>query len=87
MANRVLTEAHIVQNNDAMLEATIPLPPLEVAIEILGGVSEMAKRIDVSPSAITNWRARGRVPPERCRAIETLTKGKVTRRDLRPDVF
>lgn len=60
--------------------------PLEFAISLVGGVREMAKLMNVQPSAITNWRRR-RVPPERCAEIERLTLGLVTRSELRPDVF
>ncbi|HEY6021834.1 MAG TPA: helix-turn-helix domain-containing protein [Candidatus Paceibacterota bacterium] len=60
---------------------------LNTAISILGGVTELANAIGVSSQVVTNWRARGRVPAEWCRAVEESTKGGVTRYDLRPDVF
>ena len=72
-----------------MLEITekVELKPLEFAIELLGGVSEMARLLSVNPSAIGNWRRRGRVPPDRCMQIEMHTRGKVKRKALRPDLF
>lgn len=43
--------------------------------------------LGVRQSVVSNWRARGRVPVERCIPIETATHGVVTRYELRPDVF
>lgn len=65
----------------------VPKNPLELAIKLLGGVNKMGKRMNVEPSAITNWRRRGNVPTEQCPAIELLTRGKVKRKQLRPDMF
>ena len=59
---------------------------LKSAISILGGTAELAASIGVSPQVVTNWLARGRVPAERCPAIERVTKGAVTCEALRPDV-
>lgn len=59
---------------------------LTTAIGVTKGVSELARLIGVSQSAVSNWRARGGlVPVEHCTAIERATAGAVTRRDLRPD--
>ena len=63
------------------------LASLDVAIALLGGPSAMARLLHVNPSAIANWRSRGRIPSEQCAAIELLTGGKIKRRALRPDVF
>lgn len=60
---------------------------LERAIEAAGGLSALAGAIDVSPQVVSNWRSRGRVPPERCDAIERATNGAVTSHELRPDIF
>lgn len=38
----------------------------------------------ISAQAVDKWK-NGKVPPERCPAIESATGGAVTRRDLRPD--
>jgi DNA-binding transcriptional regulator YdaS (Cro superfamily) len=59
---------------------------LEVAIDMCGGLTELAKRINSKPQVIVNWRRRG-VPPERCGDIERATGGVVTRSQLRPDIF
>lgn len=60
---------------------------LRKAIGCVGSGSELARRLDVVPMTITQWKKRGRVPAERCIAIERVTGGVVTRYDLRPDVY
>jgi DNA-binding transcriptional regulator YdaS (Cro superfamily) len=60
---------------------------LAKAIEQFNGVSALARALGVRQSVVSNWRMRNKVPAERCHAIETLTAGAVTCRDLRPDVF
>jgi len=61
---------------------------LEKAITICGSQSELARRIGgkVRTGHIHYW-LKNRVPADRCGDIETATEGKVTRHDLRPDVF
>ena len=67
-----------------------PLPilpdehPLDRAARYLGGRALMAEKLDVSPAAIGNWKARG-VPIEKCVPIERLCPGVVGRKDLRDD--
>jgi DNA-binding transcriptional regulator YdaS (Cro superfamily) len=58
--------------------------PLDKAIQLCGGLSALAKAIDVSSARLGNWRLRS-VPIEYCLAIETATVGEVSRKDLRPD--
>jgi DNA-binding transcriptional regulator YdaS (Cro superfamily) len=63
---------------------------LDRAIQKVGGLADFAERIGLrrsQMSTVAMWRARKRVPAERCIAIETATDGAVTRYDLRPDVF
>jgi len=48
------------------------------------GVTATATRLHISPQRLHNWTERG-VPIEFCAAVERMTKGEVTRRDLRPD--
>lgn len=61
--------------------------PIEKAIEAAGGVNALSQSIGVTPPAVSQWKARGIAPPERCIAIEQATGGSVTRYELRPDVF
>jgi DNA-binding transcriptional regulator YdaS (Cro superfamily) len=58
---------------------------LSTAIEKAGGVSALAARLGVVPSAVTNWRRRAKVPAEFACMIEAATG--VTVRELRPDLF
>lgn len=59
---------------------------LETAIESAGGVGKLATAIGVGQPVVSNWRARGTTPDAvHCVSIERVTRGAVTRRDLRPD--
>ena len=57
---------------------------LDRAISAADGVNELARRLGIRQSVVSNWRARKSVPPEHCAAIEAATGGDVTRRELRP---
>lgn len=61
--------------------------PLEKAIELAGGVGNVARTFGISQVAIHKWRLRGKVPAERVLELEAATDGKITRYQLRPDVF
>ena len=65
------------------------LSPLQRAIALFGSQQALADDLGVSQSHISFWltRAKKGVPPEYCGAIERLTQGKVTRKQLRPDIF
>ncbi|NKB77624.1 MAG: Cro/Cl family transcriptional regulator [Gammaproteobacteria bacterium] len=61
---------------------------LKKAVEFLGGQTELAKALGVSQPRIWNWINRDKkVPAEYAMPIQTATNGKVTARDLRPDIF
>lgn len=61
---------------------------LQDAIKHVGGQTELAVRIGKKQGQVGNWIRRDKkVPAEVCLAIEQATEGKVTRYDLRPDVF
>jgi DNA-binding transcriptional regulator YdaS (Cro superfamily) len=60
---------------------------IQRAIEVAGGLSALAKALNVKPQVVYNWRDRNRVPAERCGDIERATDGRITSHDLRPDVF
>ncbi|MCB2109313.1 MAG: helix-turn-helix domain-containing protein, partial [Rhodobacteraceae bacterium] len=57
---------------------------LERAIVEAGGVAALARAINVTPQAVSQW---DRIPAERVIAVETATNGKVTRHQLRPDLY
>ena len=51
-----------------------------------GSAVKLAKEVGVSPVQVHMWRkGKSRVPVARAVAIEKVTNGAVTRRDLRPD--
>ena len=56
------------------------------AIDLVGGPSAFAKKLHVTTQAACFWRdGRRRVPVEKMAAIERLTNGQVTRRELLPE--
>jgi len=57
-------------------------PGLSEAIQAVGGVSELARRIGISQPSVSNW---DKVPAERVIAVEAVTG--VARMRLRPDLF
>lgn len=48
------------------------------------GLTETARSLGVSAQRLSNWIERG-VPIDKCPAIERITAGVVSRRDLRPN--
>lgn len=59
---------------------------LQRAIRLIGGQGVLASHIEITQGAISQWvRGHRRIPAERAVQIEELTKGQVTRFDLRPD--
>lgn len=62
--------------------------PITKAVDVAGGQSALAKAINVAPPVVWQWLKGLRpVPAHHCIPIEDATGGKVTRYDLRPDVF
>lgn len=60
---------------------------IQSACDAVGGQAELARTLNVSPSAIQQWRNGVRpIPAERCPLIERATGGVVRCEDLRPDV-
>lgn len=56
------------------------------AAEILGSQAALARSLSVSPPTINQWSKGIRPVPEKMAvAIEAITTGAVTRRDLRPN--
>ena len=64
-----------------------PMQALLNAILLAGGQTALARRIGKRQSHVAQWLRRGRVGPTACIAIETAVDGRVTRYELRPDVF
>jgi len=62
--------------------------PLEKAIKVAGSQAELARRIGKKQAHVWNWLNRdSQVPAEAVLSIEAATNGKVTRHDLRPDLY
>jgi len=51
-----------------------------------GGPAAVGRMFDppITPQAVSQWMV---VPPNRCLGIETGSEGKVTRYQMRPDIF
>lgn len=60
---------------------------IEKAIRIAGSQTALGNLVGVTPQAIQKWAAQGAVPGERCRTVEKLLNGAVTRYELNAAVF
>lgn len=64
------------------------MSPLARAIDIVGGQSALSRAIGCKQQSVWNWlHKQKRVPAEFCIQIERATGGKVTRHELRPDIY
>lgn len=61
--------------------------PIDRACALMGGYAPLAREIGCDRTRVFYWLKTGKAPGEFCRAIEAATGGKVTRYELRPDVF
>jgi DNA-binding transcriptional regulator YdaS (Cro superfamily) len=61
--------------------------PVEKAVALIGGTNATARALGIKPPSVSRWLRNQRVPAEWCLALEALTKGQVTRYELRPDIF
>ena len=59
--------------------------PVQLACDAVGGAGELARLLNIKPPSISEWKARGKVPAERCLEVEQKTG--VSRYVLRPDVY
>lgn len=57
------------------------------AIRLAGSQTALGNLLKLTPQAIQKWAAQGVVPGERCREVESLLDGQVTRYELNPSVF
>ena len=58
-----------------------------MAISATGGSAALAEFLDVTPQAFTGWRKAGRVPHGRGLASAKASNGRLTRADIRPDLY
>ena len=57
---------------------------LREAITLIGGVTRTAEALDITPGAVSQWK---RAPAHHTIPLEKATDGKITRHDLRPDLY
>ncbi len=60
---------------------------LRLAVSICKSQHNLAKRIGKKQGHIWAWLNKSKIPSEMCAAVEKATDGKVTKKELRPDVF
>lgn len=64
------------------------MSPIEKAVVIAGGQAALARKIGKTPSFVSQLvSGRRPVPPALCGLIEAAVGRKVSREELRPDVF
>lgn len=62
------------------------MTPLEKAVEMFRSQAAFARALGVVPMTVSQWKVRG-IPADWCPHIERVTDGRVTRAELRPDLF
>lgn len=60
------------------------IPIVAEAAKEVGGVTRLAELLGIKRPALYQWK---RVPAERVLKIEELTRGKVTRHQMRDDIY
>lgn len=60
---------------------------IQKACEAAGNQASLARMLGISETAVGKWVKRGFPPAERVLAIEEAVGGKVTRHELRPDIY
>jgi len=65
-------------------EANKVIEPVALAAREVGGIAELARRLSVRPQTFYQWKS---VPAKRVLEIEAATEGKVTRHQMRPDLY
>lgn len=62
--------------------------PIKAAAAILGSQKNLAERLELDPTFVSQWASGHRkVPAKYCLTIEAMTDGVVTACQLRPDIF
>ena len=61
--------------------------PIQKSIQIVGSMAALARLCGVRNQAVQRWVKFGRIPAERVLAVEAATQGRVTRYELRPDIY
>lgn len=63
------------------------MEPIQKAVETVGGATALGSLLGVSRQVVEYWVKARRVPAERVLGVERATGGKVTRHELRPDIY
>lgn len=70
------------------VENRVGIASLMECVEILGTQSALAKKIGVTPATVSNViQQNNRVPAHWCLAVEDAVERRVTRHQLRPDLY
>lgn len=68
-------------------EKLISMDALCKAVDLLGNQRRLALKVGISSSAVTCWFQKNKIPTlSTAIKIERATEGKVTRKDIRPDI-
>lgn len=65
----------------------VTMSAIQKACELVGGQSKLAVALGITPQAVHQLVVKGHVPAERVLEIERATGGRVTRHELRPDLY
>jgi DNA-binding transcriptional regulator YdaS (Cro superfamily) len=61
---------------------------IKQAVDIVGSQRELAQKIGKSQQSVSHWiNGASKIPAEDATAIEAATHGRITRAQLRPDLF
>lgn len=61
---------------------------IKKAADLLGSQKNLAEKLDVDPSFVSQWYTEHRkIPPTYCKKVEILTGNQVSCEELRPDIF
>lgn len=61
---------------------------VERLIAVFGTQTRLAAAAnDQFPQAVTRWKKSGKVPQNHCEAIERACNGRITRYEMRPDIY
>ena len=59
----------------------------ELATFYAGGQSVLARELGITPQAVQGWCLRNRTPAKWVIRVEQIINGKITRHELRPDLY
>jgi DNA-binding transcriptional regulator YdaS (Cro superfamily) len=59
-------------------------PELQLTLKIMGGVNRIAALLGIAHPSVSKW---NHVPSKRVLQIERIAEGKLTRTQMRPDLY